>query len=255
MEEAEKLEAEVRRDLDSAARQRLLRLVTRSFCRELVEYGIDVRDLLKVSGHVMDFASARTDEPGPAPEGPFARFALADIVADGDAYRMGPAALRALDETDLERVAGWAARDDIRDSMLTPYPRGVDELGAYLLADERRYHVILHEGEPVGLIGGEAIDAGSRRLEMRKFIGEPGMRGRGLGTAATFLWLHHVFDALDFNKVFIHSHHANARNVRLNRSLGFEVEGVLAQERMLDGRFVDIIRMGLLRARWERLTR
>jgi len=242
--------AESSNDLTAEARIRMLRLVTRSFCREIVGYGVDVRDLLKVSSQIVDFAANQTERPNPAAEGAFGRFALTDIAVDGPSYRMGACSIRPFGPEDLAPASTWVAREDIRTSMLVPYPEEVPSLRAYFASADRAYHVIQLDDVPAGLIGAEGIDPASRRVEMRKFIGEPSMRGRGLGTAATFLWLHHIFDVLEFNKVYIHTHHANARNLRVNRSLGFAVEGVLAQEHLLDGAYVDIVRMGLLRADW-----
>jgi RimJ/RimL family protein N-acetyltransferase len=39
----------------------------------------------------------------------------------------------------------------------------------------------------------------------------------------------------------------NFRNIRLNESLGFVVEGILRNEYVLDGRERDVLRMGLYR--------
>lgn len=254
MADAGKTDGDTSANLSAEARERLLRLVTRSFCREVVDYGVDLRDLVKVSGHVLEYASGDAELPSPGSGTAFERLALDDVVKDRGSYSTGAATVRPFSEADLPSVVDWVARDDIRDSMLMPYPSGADALGAYLADDTRAYHIILHDGRPAGLIGGENLDPLSSRVEMRKFIGEPDLRGRGVGTVATFLWLHHVFDVLEINKVYIHTHNANARNIRVNRSLGFEVEGVLSEEHMLDGRFVDIIRMGLLRRTWHELT-
>ena len=246
---------DVSRALSTEARQRMLGLVTRSFCRELVDYGVGVRDLLKVSSHVVEFASLHADRPPQTAEDAFRRFSLVDVGVDGCSYRMGTASIREFSDEYIGCVARWVNRDDIRNSLLTPYPTSEADLTAHLEADDCAYHLIFLKGEPAGLIGAEGIDTHSRRVEMRKFIGEPSMRGRGLGTAATFLWLHHAFDSLELNKVYIHTHHANARNLRVNRSLGFEVEGVLPEEHLLEGSFVDILRMGLLRSSWLERTR
>lgn len=236
------------------SRQRLLRLITKSFCRELIDYGVGVRDLLKVSSHILEFASYQTDHPQPGAESAFRRFGLKDIRADGDSYRMGTTVLRPFSADHLGLIAKWVAQDEIRNSMLVAFPAEEDELRAHMESPDRTYHMILRNGEPSGLIGAEEIDRNSQRVEMRKFIGEKDMRGRGLGTEATFLWLHHAFDVLEFNKVYIHTQYANARNIRVNRSLGFELEGVLSEERLLGGCFVDVIRMGLLRRTWNSLT-
>jgi len=246
-------EGRTRGAISDESRHRMLRLVTKSFCREIVDYGVDVRDLLKVSGHVLEFASVQTERPPTAAIEAFRRFALNEVATDGATYRMGPTSLRPLAEDDLAHVVRWVARDDVQNSTLVPYPTHEDELRQHMASPTCSYHVIAHDGRPAGLIGAEDIDGHSRRAEMRKFIGEPDMRGRGLGTEATFLWLHHAFGKLGLHKVYIHTHHGNARNLKLNRSLGFEVEGVLSEEHRMGGSFVDIVRMGLLEGSWQEL--
>ena len=85
---------------------------------------------------------------------------------------------------------------------------------------------------------------------MKKFIGDRNFRGKGIGKTATFLWLHHIFDRLDFHKVFIYSLNSNIRNINLNSQLGFELEGILAEDALLDGKYHDVARMSLLKSKW-----
>lgn len=246
-------------DPDDTPHDQLLRVVTRSFCREMVAYGVEPRELVRVSSHVLEFVMSEATRPTPGKDGPFSRMSVDDIRAvEGSpegSYEMNGLSLAPLSEDHLGLVETWVRRDDIRNSMLVAYPTEVEELRRHMAAPERGYHVILLEGEPAGLIGAEHIDPHSRRVEMRKFIGEPSLRGRGIGTRATFVWLHHIFDVLGFNKVYIHTHDTNLRNINLNRSLGFELEGVLSEERLLRGEYVDILRMGLLQETWIGLTR
>lgn len=237
------------------SRRQMLRLVTRSFCKEILDYGVSPRELVRVSGHVLEFVTSRADRPHLRTEGPFEQFRIERIRASGPAYEMDGVSLDPLSEKHLPLLKEWVAREDIRNSMLVAYPTDMEDLWSHMAGPDRSYHVVGFRGEPAGLIGAEEIDRHSMRLEMRKLIGEPGLRGRGIGTRATFVWLHHVFDILEFNKVYIHTHDTNVRNINLNRSLGFELEGVLSQERLLRGRYVDILRMGLLRKSWIDSTR
>lgn len=236
-------------------RRQMLRMVTRSFCREILDYGVNPRDLVRVSSHVLEFATAQADRPRPGAEQAFAKYRIDDIRVSGDVYEMYGVSLHPLSDEHLSLAREWVSREEIRNSMLVAYPTDLQELHRHMAAEGRAYHGIFFQDEPVGLIGAEEIDRHSRRLEMRKLIGRPGLRGRGIGTRATFLWLHHIFDVLDFNKVFIHTHDTNVRNINLNRSLGFELEGVLPEERLLRGRYVDILRMGLLQKKWIAATR
>lgn len=234
--------------------RRMLQVVTRSFCQEMIDYGVSPQEMVRVSSHVLDFAMSEELQRPPRTGEPMESLSLGNVQVSGASYEMEGLSIRPFSDAYLSPVRDWVARDDIQTSVLVPYPTDLEELRRYLAASDRAYHVICIEEEPVGMIGAEEIDECSRRLEMRKFIGVKRFRGRGIGTRATFLWLHHVFDVLDFNKVYIHTHHTNVRNINLNCSLGFELEGVLSQERFVRGTYVDILRMGLLRESWRDAT-
>ena len=106
--------------------------------------------------------------------------------------------------------------------------------------------VTLPSGRPVGLVGYLQVDREQGRAELRKLIGEPSLRGRGLGTEAARLWVGHGIHALGLRKIFLYTLATNSENVRLNQRLGFRVEGVLRDEVVIDDVAHDLLRMGLV---------
>ena len=121
-----------------------------------------------------------------------------------------------------------------------------------LATPDRKYFAVYTEDEVfVGIVGAENIDETFRKLEMKKFIGARGYQGKGLGKAATFLFLYYAFKILNFNKVYIHSLDTNIKNINLNSKFGFELEGILYEEAHVGGMYKDVLRMGLLHNHWE----
>ena len=139
------------------------------------------------------------------------------------------------------------------DSFVPPFPAAEADLHAYFARPDQEYFAIHHDGGPVGIIGAENIDLPSGKLEMKKLIGDPELRGKGIGKRATFLFLYYAFMIVGVHKVYVHSRDINVRNINLNNGLGFELEGALLEEAVVGGRRVDLVRMALLAPIWKAL--
>jgi RimJ/RimL family protein N-acetyltransferase len=107
--------------------------------------------------------------------------------------------------------------------------------------------ISLRNGAPIGAIVFLGVSKSQRKAELRKLIGVPSMRGLGLAKEATRLWIDYGMSTLRLNKIYVHTLDTNLRNIRLNESLGFKVEGILRNEVVVDGKFRDVLRMGLCR--------
>jgi RimJ/RimL family protein N-acetyltransferase len=103
------------------------------------------------------------------------------------------------------------------------------------------------EGMPIGAVAFLHHDPVQRKAELRKLIGEPSARGQGYAREATALWIDYGFDVLGLRKIYLDTLETSLRNIRLNESLGFSVEGILRNELLLDGVEHDVLRMGLYR--------
>jgi RimJ/RimL family protein N-acetyltransferase len=85
----------------------------------------------------------------------------------------------------------------------------------------------------------------SAQLQIR--IGEPDERGHGYGTEAVHLLLDCAFKSLGLQRVFLHVFSTNTMAIRLYEKIGFVREGVLRQAARIDGRWLDVVVMGILR--------
>lgn len=239
-------------EIDGIRQTQMLKLVTHSFCRELGRYGADRGDIVTVSGLVLDYL---VSDKAPT------RAVLRPPDVDAAVVRRHWHEHGTLAHTDLSlqpltadvvpHIAGWLADPGIQASFAVPFPTGEAALRRHLIENpDRSYFGLFVDDRIIGAIGADNIDSGSRKLEMKKFIGEPSYRGKGLGKLATFMWLCYVFDVVQFNKVYIHTLDTNIRNINLNAQLGFELEGILFQDIYVDGVPRDVLRMSLLRDRW-----
>jgi RimJ/RimL family protein N-acetyltransferase len=78
-------------------------------------------------------------------------------------------------------------------------------------------------------------------------IGETNKRGTGLGREATCMILSYGFNTLNLRRIELHVVASNAAAIRLYESIGFLREGCLREAYFSNGRFQDVIVMGILR--------
>lgn len=138
-----------------------------------------------------------------------------------------------------------------------------DEIGRYFIltrATSRAYNVerlveddrqvlgiiILKDKTPIGLLAFLDYDREQKKAELRKLIGDPAHRGKGLGKQATKLWIQYGLANLGLHKIYLNTLQTNVRNIRLNEELGFKVEGIFRKECFIDGKYHDLLRMGLV---------
>jgi RimJ/RimL family protein N-acetyltransferase len=222
-----------------------------------MNYGIKKDEILRVASHLLDNVLTQQDrakggDGAGAPVG-FATDAIVDEWATHRRLTLDGVSLRPFTSDLVPRVAGWLRVPAVRDSFVPAFPDTDAGLGAYFERPQQEYFAIVHADAAVGIIGGENIDVASGKLEMKKLIGEADLRGKGIGKRATFLFLHYAFSILAMHKVYVHSRDINVRNINLNSSFGFELEGAFLEDAQVGGRRVDLVRMALLAPIWSAL--
>jgi RimJ/RimL family protein N-acetyltransferase len=99
--------------------------------------------------------------------------------------------------------------------------------------------------QPIGTINLHAINHRHRKANMGIMIGEPDMRGRGLGTEAVELVVDYAFHALDLHSVWLTTYEFNDRARNAYLRAGFKEVG-RRECRFHAGRFWDEIHMDIL---------
>lgn len=105
---------------------------------------------------------------------------------------------------------------------------------------------ILVDHQHVGNVVLDKIDRklGTSRLSI--YIGEPTLRGRGIGTKATSLALDHAFHRLGLHEVWLDVHTNNIHAIRAYSACGFAVKAILKDGFTLRGARVDALRMTIV---------
>ena len=86
-----------------------------------------------------------------------------------------------------------------------------------------------------------------RSADLQIRIGDERWRGRGIGTEAVRLLVDFAFRDLNLHRVSLQVFRSNARAVRSYERAGFAVEGLLRDAAHVDGRYVDVLVMAVLR--------
>ncbi len=102
------------------------------------------------------------------------------------------------------------------------------------------------EGLHVGNVWLWGIDARHRKAEVRILIGATDQVGKGLGTEALVLLTGYARERLNLHRLYAHVLSTNPRARRAFEKAGFQLEGVLRQDRWAGDRFADVFLMGML---------
>ena len=234
-------------------RDQMLRLVSKGFYNELINYGVRREEVLRVASHLLDNLLAQEKKPTQGVEyynGIFTLDSVKDEWSDRRQLAVQHVTLRPLQLPLISKVAAWLKVPAIRESFVPAFPEDESELQKYFIHPTREYFGIYYNDQPVGIVGGESIDAAAGKLEMKKLVGEPGLQGKGIGKRATFGFLYYTFMIRNLNKVYIHSRDINIRNINLNSRFGFELEGVFLDDIAVGGKHQDVLRMALFKSFW-----
>jgi len=105
------------------------------------------------------------------------------------------------------------------------------------------------DGELCGITGLENISAVNRDAVIAMFI-EKSRRGRGIGICAMALLLDFAFRQIGLNRVTSYYRADNTRSEQLTARAGFTTEGKMRAAWFAEGRFFDMVTVGLLQKEW-----
>jgi RimJ/RimL family protein N-acetyltransferase len=234
-------------------RDQMLKLVSKGFYNELINYGVRKEEVVRVASHLLDNLLTSEKQPAKGVEyynGIFTLASVEDQWAKRKQLVVQDVKLRPLLLPVIRKLVGWLKGPSVRESFVPAFPENENELRKYFSHPTREYFGVYHEDQPVGIVGGENIDITAGKVEMKKLVGGSEFRGKGIGKRATFGFLYYAFIIQNLNKVYIHSRDINMRNINLNSRFGFELEGVFLDDITVGGTRQDIVRMALFKSLW-----
>jgi diamine N-acetyltransferase len=171
--------------------------------------------------------------------------------------------LRAVEKVDLPFFVKWLNDPDVRHGLLLYNPISqTEEDGWYermLIRPADEHVMAIDVKEPsadtgeehwrlIGSLAFDHIDWHVRAAEFGILIGDKTYWNRGYGTEAVRLLCQHGFNTLNLNRIFLHVFENNPRAIRTYEKAGFTLEGRERHAEYRDGKFIDVLRMSLLKS-------
>ena len=167
--------------------------------------------------------------------------------------------LRGVTRDDLPLL--WRFNNDLEVELAgggdPPIPQAIERLQAEFDRETAKggrdgaWFAIEADGKFIGQCGLASINETARTCELGIAIGDQGYWGRGYGREAIGLLLEYAFRHRNFRRVWLSVQSTNERAVRAYRACGFVEEGRLREHVWWNGRYVDLVYMGVLREEWQ----
>ncbi|WP_432363898.1 GNAT family N-acetyltransferase [Sporosarcina sp. UB5] len=102
-------------------------------------------------------------------------------------------------------------------------------------------------GKHIGWIDLKNIDTLNKHAELGIAIGDKEYWGKGYGLSAMQEMLVWGFNELSLNKIWLRVEVDNEKAIKSYRRMGYVEEGILRQDRLRNGEFIDRLRMSILK--------
>jgi UDP-4-amino-4,6-dideoxy-N-acetyl-beta-L-altrosamine N-acetyltransferase len=162
------------------------------------------------------------------------------------------AAVRPMNEGDLERVLAWRNHPDVRRYMFTQHEISHEEHARWFAraSQDPERHLLVFEMDmtPLGFINIHQIaNGGIADWGFYAASDAPKGTGRALGEAA----LRYTFETVGLHKLCGQALAFNERSIHFHLALGFKREGVLRQQHFDGQQYADVVFFGLLASEWQ----
>ncbi len=231
---------------ESSIPDKTLEALARSFFRDSVNYGFKKIDYLRFVNVLLDMAM--TNSKTLEENGHHVDSVQVDTHAEIDGLPLVSERLRirGYKSRDKKTLQKWLADDDGRHFLLSRTTAKTIQLDKFVSDKSCLIGIItLQDDSPIGAVAYCDYNKAQHRAEIRKVIGDREKREMGYAKEATQMWIQYGLQTLGLKKIYLSTLNNNIRNIKLNEELGFQVEGILRNEVYFDGRFHDVLRMGM----------
>lgn len=162
--------------------------------------------------------------------------------------------IRKFEKTDIPKKVEWVNNPENNQFLHYDIPICVEKTERWFdshLGEDTRYDAVIEaNGVPVGTIGLLDINKKDSKAEYYIAMGETAYKGKGVAKAASKLILQYGFEVLGLNRIYLFTETENIGAQKLFEAVGFVREGLIRQDMVSHGRFVDRYAYGFLREDW-----
>ena len=160
--------------------------------------------------------------------------------------------VRTVRSEDLSALLAWRNHPLVRNFMLSQHEIQADEHRDWFARSSsdvtQRLLIIEEDREPIGFAQFSGVT--ERGISDWGFYARPDAP-KGVGTKLGFAALEYAFIELRLHKVCGQAISGNSASIALHRKLGFSEEGVLREQRRIEGKYHSLICFGLLENEWQ----
>lgn len=167
--------------------------------------------------------------------------------------------LEKLKEEDLDMVAKWRMLPEVTkymytDPIITPESQR-KWFDTIKNNNSVKYWTIVLDQTKVGLLCLTNIDFINKRCYWGYYIGDLSARGKGLARILECNIYDYVFYKLGLNKLCADVLAFNEKVILIHKKFGSEVEGILKQHIYKNGKFHDVVCMGITKGKWDSIRK
>lgn len=160
--------------------------------------------------------------------------------------------LRKMTYEDTDNIVAWRNSDSVRGNFIFQalFTRESHENWIKTMIDTGKVVQMMicecETGRAVGSVYIRDIDPAHQKAEYGIFIGAEDARGKGYGTAAAKLMIRYSFEELKLHRLFLRVYAENQQAIRSYEKAGFIKEAFLHDDVFVNGKFRDIVLMGII---------
>jgi len=164
--------------------------------------------------------------------------------------------LRSVEREDLKRLHELSGNLDLvllGDGEWDPQPLAAREkrYDNRVVEEDKAWFVIEVAGTVIGDLNLHHRDRRSGVSAFGIGISDRAYLGQGYGREAIGLMLDWAFHIQNYQKIWLDTWATNQRAIRCYQALGFVAEGRQRRQLFVNGEYIDVIMMGLLREEWQ----
>lgn len=163
--------------------------------------------------------------------------------------------LRPPRKEDAPTYQRWVCDPEVRQFILAFRPMSIRAEEEWIDGlDKRNNDIVLAidtlEGQHIGNMALHEISWKDRVATTGAILGEKEFWGKGYGTDAKMILLDYAFNTLNLRKIKSAVYAFNKRSLQYSLHCGYKIEGRRRQEMFKNGRYHDIIDLGLFKKEW-----
>ena len=163
--------------------------------------------------------------------------------------------IRKFEEKDIKNKIKWI-NDSNNNQFLhyelpLEYEKTLNWFNKNINNENRFDAVIEYEKIPVGIIGLLNIDYKNKKAEYYITLGENQYKGKGIAYQSSIMLLKYAFNELKLNKIYLYTEVENVRAQKLFKKLGFNKEGILKEDLIINNEKKDRYIYAIFRNQWK----